>query len=591
MIECIEKSWINIAKWSPSKDDVVIRRDRYGKPIRAPANSPKKYEEIRVKAFTETDDDVHDIWRSECAEIIDEHCTKQNRRIPCISTFVKYRPNHVKHRPHHSQFGCEKCVHFRFQHQALHQKIAHHHQCGTRCTNYRVSMGKTCTCNQCTNCILLQLQEVPRADLLHELCCKQSIHLPGIRCAMGDCINPRCIRLGSLYEKLLQNGIGCSTWTEPSDQVNVKYRVYAELSNKSIHKKRWTLVWREKPWREFKNLYLKTLREYVGHQFNKQRQSAVRYKLANELNGMAQLPSNTLFTSMDFIQNVRLKPTAQTHATQTSLFDIQILAVYDVCNINNKLQKRAYYFLSDMKHKGWHSAVPAYRAYLKQRKREFAQRGETLKHNSFWADRGPGDTFNAGFIGYASDDAHSEGVDLCVNTSGVNHGKYIHDQIGGDGGRLIKKVYRSPKFILREGESPAQKFTIYCNTNCRVPKKKKHKGVLRYFVYVPFTVIRYVLPCPIDTFPCGIKQFHCLYIDSSKQLWVRPNSCCCAPCLRGDHAQCKERRWCGTMRKAVGGIPENSVYIALHWITLDLFSFLSDGFVIHLLHRGDWVLR
>lgn len=560
VVESIEKSWSDNAQWSPSKLDVVIRRGRFGKPIPIQGVAGKKYEEIRIKTFTETDDDIYDLWKSEYAQLLDIECTQQHRPIPSLTTFVRYRPNHIKQRPHHSQFGCTKCVHFRFLHQALHKRLGHQHVCRTaRCPNYRIPMGnKGCTCDGCTYCYIWSLQDVARADLIRELCCKHNGHFPGIRCAVGDCVNSQCIALGNRYEKLLEHGTGCATWTTPGNDVVIKYQMYTEMSNNDIHKNRWALVWAKKNWPEFKDLYLEKLGEYVHHQFNKQRQNDVRYKMGNEINGVSQLPINTVMSSMDFVQNIKLKTTVQTHATQTKLFDVQLLAIYDLCTVNGKLQRRAYLFLSDMPHKGWHSAIPAYRHYLRMRKRDFRGRGITLKHNYFWSDRGTGDCFNAGFIGYSADVVYSEGVELNLNTSGVQHGKHIHDQIGGDGGRLVQKAHKKVK--LFEGDSPAKKYTIWLNANCRNPKKKKNKGITRYFIYLPFNVIRYVNPCPIDTLPCKIKKFHCVHIDSSKKVWVRPNSCCCRKCMSGKHSECTEKRWCGTMREAVGGIPNHVPY-------------------------------
>ena len=153
------------------------------------------------------------------------------------------------------------------------------------------------------------------------------------------------------YQSLLDNGTGCHTFVPPNAQSNIRYPLCTLSSDSDMDKDRHIIVYDDCPWSEFTDIYINKLREYLPHRYQRDWQNHCRDQIATpDFNGNVHLKEHTLFSSMDFIHSVRLKPKILTSATQTSHFEVQLLAIYDLQNINGNLQKRGHFYLSDNPH-------------------------------------------------------------------------------------------------------------------------------------------------------------------------------------------------------------------------------------------------
>ena len=91
----------------------------------------------------------------------------------CKNIFTKFKPNHIQKKGYLSQFACEDCITFGFEHSAVMKTLQESHYCGdhTRCPNWVAPMGPQCSCDDCSSCVIPKLQELPLEFLLHQLYC------------------------------------------------------------------------------------------------------------------------------------------------------------------------------------------------------------------------------------------------------------------------------------------------------------------------------------------------------------------------------------------------------------------------------------
>ena len=548
---------------STCKRDDIIKRDHYGKPIALERpTADKKYEIARIRKYTDSADDVHAHWIDTNRMLIRDAL---HRRVPplptpSVTTLINYRPNWIKKCSELSQFACYSCVvEFGYLHKALHRVLAEQHHCKTnRCPNYQGSMGLTCSCTDCLDCRIHKLQLLSPYDLLRNLCCDSNGPVTLWKCAYGKCHGADCHI--KQYQSLLDHGTGCHTFTAPIGQ-SIDYDDCTEVSDSDMDKKRWIVVKdrKTKPWPQFKALYIGRLREYLGHRYDRDWQNHCRNEIAtadvadedDEISDDVdppKLPVDCLLSSMDFIHSIRLKPKQQCHSTQTSHYEVQLLAIYDVCVVNGKLQKRGYFYLSDNPHHNWSSAVVAYDDYLRRRKQDFAARGVKLRINRLWSDRGPSDQWCAPFMAFAGDIAYREGILLEQNTSAVRHGKWNHDRIGGRVGNLFALAYRNGKYVVLRGQSPAQCSRDWLHANCRWDSKRKMESF--YFVTAPHK-IKHLNASPVKTLKdIGVTQYHCM-LRTGVQTWFRRYSCSCSECLALRLKKCLNKAYCGGWKRAI----------------------------------------
>ena len=331
IIESFEGVWKDVSVESTCKTDIVIEKDRYGKPILIP-NPPiprpgrrikprEKYKLHRIHKYSESEDDVYRHWKNQNQSLIQDLCISRNRKIPSITTLINYKQNWIRKCSQLSQFACELCiVKFGYLHKTLHGILAKQHRCKTSlCPNFALPMGVNgCTCDHCNNCLIHKLQALSPYDLLQELCCSSRNVVPKLKCASGQCQSGNCHI--HQYESLLNHGNGCHTFTSPNSQTKIRYPVCTESSDSDMDKDRDIIVYDESPWSEFKDIYIEKQREFLQHRYDRDWQNHCRDRIATpDVNGNIHLKPHTLFSSMDFIHSVRLKPKILTSATQTRL--------------------------------------------------------------------------------------------------------------------------------------------------------------------------------------------------------------------------------------------------------------------------------
>ena len=106
----------------------------------------------------QTDERVYEDWLADpdTRRLIQSELLDRGKRIPCLSTFVKYKPNYVRHGGGPlSQMVCDTCTEFGFVYVALLKQLSTLCRCTrTTCRGYHAPMGPKCTCASCAGCLI-----------------------------------------------------------------------------------------------------------------------------------------------------------------------------------------------------------------------------------------------------------------------------------------------------------------------------------------------------------------------------------------------------------------------------------------------------
>ena len=95
------------------------------------------------------------------AIFINHYILNNHKKIPSITIFTKYKPNHIVHAHHLSAMACNRCTEFAYLYKPLMKCLMNNHTCGSsNCANYTSSMGENCSCNDCYNCIIFKYNEI-----------------------------------------------------------------------------------------------------------------------------------------------------------------------------------------------------------------------------------------------------------------------------------------------------------------------------------------------------------------------------------------------------------------------------------------------
>lgn len=276
----MEETWTEISVQSTCKRDDVIARDRYNKCIPNPVSDPnQKYLTKRIRKCTYSNDNAYRHWLQEYDLLINLELRSHGRRVPGITTFIRYRPNWIKPCDHLSQFACHQCVvEFGYVHKTLNKVLKEQHCCRTaKCLNYFMPMGIQCTCAACIDCKINKLQELSPYDLLGHLCCDSDDVVPRLECTRGDCNNGHCN--SGQYFALLHRGIGCHVFVAPNGK-DIAYELRPVGQSTSEQE-------------------VDRLHKYLSHRYARDWQNHCRDVVANKQIDGVHLHPNTSFFSMD----------------------------------------------------------------------------------------------------------------------------------------------------------------------------------------------------------------------------------------------------------------------------------------------------
>ena len=165
------------------------------------------------------------------------------------------------------------------------------------------------------------------------------------------------------------------------------------------------------------------------------------------------LPEDALFTSFDYSENIRCAPKRHPHSG--SIFESSLLVGFEVTNVNGTLQKTSVCILSDQSAHGWYSAVLAYKQSIRNKKDQFRSRGKTIQKHIVFSDSGPTDIWTGSFVIFATDICNEENVNLNLNRSASEHGKWIHDALIRVVKRKIGCGWKEGLIYILPGHSPA----------------------------------------------------------------------------------------------------------------------------------------
>ena len=152
--ENIQQFFINKSVPSPSPKDIIRARDERGNLILIEEiNSDEKYEQIRKRYYTEHDTDLWKLWQYENTDLLRRERLSKQQPLISLSTFTKYKPNHVQQCGYLSQFGCATGIEFEWIHEAMMKTLCNNHHCGdpNKCDTYNATMGLKCVCDTCSH--------------------------------------------------------------------------------------------------------------------------------------------------------------------------------------------------------------------------------------------------------------------------------------------------------------------------------------------------------------------------------------------------------------------------------------------------------
>ena len=531
--ENIHNWWLEHSSVSPSKDDTIRKKDNRGQLVLLEEiNSDEKYEEVQKRYYTDTDGGMWLLWQYQNTDLLYRERLSKGQPIISKRTFTKYRPNWVDQTNYLSQFACDKCIEFEWMHDGLMKTLKDNHSCGlTTCNNYQENMSTKCICDNCSTCFISELKAAPVKQLLHYLCCdNENEPVPFLDCVSGECDFRPCF---SDMFKLLFAGDECTTLNVEENEL-IPY--YALAPFKVHDKTKKCRAATSLSWSNFKRKYVEKLEDYLLHRYNKEWQETRRDIITKGIDFEIVLPEDVLFGSFDFGGNIICN--YKMHPHQGSMFELSILAIHEVANINVRICKKKVILTSNEPSHGWHSAVPAYSKYLELKQQQFRRRGKHLKTHVLWSDRGPSDFWNGPFMVYAIDIGREKSIGVHMNTTPVGHGKYTHDQIIG----LIKGKashgFKEDLIAMNTGDSIAGKTISWLSLE--FPEYE--------FIEVPLDDI-IVANSPLKSRLLtkekkGVKSYHCLH-SSHGVIKFRKLSCYCNLCLSSGFVECSKGIYCG----------------------------------------------
>ena len=522
----------------------------------------------RVRYYTETDTDMYQIWTFDNGNLLTRLRLSQGKPLTHKDTFTKYRPSHIKHIDFLSLFACDICIPFDYLLQATTDALKRSHVCKTaNCPNYMIPMGSVCNCEHCNECIIDEITSIPAQCLLNNICCDNDQNIvPWLECIKGDCWN----NCRNKYSDLVLNNTGCHT-LNIYDESMIRYKVISDFPIGDDKKqKRKCVTFKQLQWKNFRVHFASKYEEYIYHLYAKNWQFQQREIVSSKINNTVILPEDILFASIDFIANVPLRSRTTTHGSLTKIATVQLCVIYDVCNVNNVLDKSAFTFLSDVTSHGWYSAVPVMRKYIQKRKEDFRRRNVNLKTIILWSDRGPTDFWTSPFVMYTADVCIRNNLNLNISTTAVGHGKWMHDQIGGVIKKIIVYLFKHGYINLTESGSIAACIVSYMNSNYRY---SADRTITRYFLLLTPQEIR-VANSQVPTIK-GIKSYHNIHIDINKNIKMREFSCHCAMCLLSDFTSCTKDMYCNEWHS----VKYDAKYPSYNDMTLrnDIHALMSDS--------------
>ena len=207
--------------------------------------------------------------------------------------------------------------------------------CGdpSKCDNFAMPMGTTCTCDTCSGCVILDLAAISPKQLLHQLCCNDNNEsVPYLDCVKGECFYDECFRDKF---KRVPNGGGCDTIHVNDDTTICCYKLVSFKVNGKNKKCKAKVPL---TWSSFKEKYVELLEEYSFHRYVKQWQKQQRYNIEHQINNSNTLREDTLYGSFDYGGNIICA--YKTHPHNGSLVELSIMSIHQVMNIHGKLHEK-----------------------------------------------------------------------------------------------------------------------------------------------------------------------------------------------------------------------------------------------------------
>ena len=181
-------------------------------------------------------------------------------------------------------------------------------------------------------------------------------------------------------------------------------------------------------------------------------------------NGQMTLPSNALFTSLDFIANKKLSPKVVAQGANVKLPETSKLVIYECRNvINDEIKQIANVYVCEQSSHGWYSAIPALKQYYSQLQCITKDAGTSLKTNLVYLDRGSSVVWCAQFIAYACELANEFNITIQPNTTAAGEEKWSHDQVGGTVAQFIQHAVKIGSIKFGPNNSPAAKIAAHCS--------------------------------------------------------------------------------------------------------------------------------
>ena len=462
---------------------------------------------------------------------------------------------------------CDKCTQFEFYYDALIKTLLKQHKCGKRsCNNYNIEYGRSCKCVACTNCIIFDVKQISAYDLLDFVLCRSYSHSQFINCAQNKCGDIDC-GIGK-FARLLNEGIGCSTFTGQTDiEVAFKYIESEKVNNKTYK----YIDWKSESYHEFRSRFLLKLEEYIYHQFLKRNQYYNRSILFTKANNSYAFPDNWLFISIDFISNYTIKANVITHNMSTSMGAVSHLVIHEKRIFNGNIKQSAYNFFSDQIRHGWYSAIPALKWYMKYRKEQLKENDNIdLRLYNMWSDGTSKDFWCAPTHILLSDVVSITNVPIVHNRTPSGHGKTYHDQIGGTTQTHMDRSTANGTFKLKQnGGTKSHQITYFLASSFN---HSKSGDLDRFFIEIPRQSI-YAPPKGYKTFDSldietydgyssGITSYYCALIGD-KRLRYRALGCCCNICVNNVYSrQCGRGSYSGRWSKFLP-VPAHNTYAQL----------------------------
>ena len=233
-------------------------------------------------------------------------------------------------------------------------------------------------------------------------------------------------------------------------------------------------------WTDFKPFFKNKFESFVLHKAANTTQKHARDKIYNKHQGNILLTNSDLFASIDYIENIKAKFRKNPINMFRNPAQIAFCEIYQTTVHDNELIRASHCFFSDDPCHDWQMSLYIIKKYINYHKKIYTNNNNTLKRCFFFSDRSPKEFSCTSFLQGINEISCELGVEIWWDFTSPNHGKWVHDGVGGNTKDCGLNGMAMNKIDFKAGTSYATTFASYLSNKMITNKQKQNKQTNLY---------------------------------------------------------------------------------------------------------------